>query len=80
MPKCIDCGHPHGWYDGRCAACASKADIKPESEVEIVSGAPEGETGETSSDTTAETVVEEVVEPEPEPKKRGRTQRKTGGE
>ena len=85
MPLCNNCGHPHGWYQGLCAACASAAGIElvkgpaPES-MGIVSSAPEGETVETLSDTTTETVVGEEVEVEPEPKPRRRRSSKTGGE
>lgn len=32
MPLCKNCGHPHGWYDGFCAACAASLSASEESD------------------------------------------------
>lgn len=70
--KCKNCGHPHGWYDGLCMACARAAGVAlvptraPEPPTETLVG--EVITGTTSDLLVAEVKAEPKPEPEPKPK------------
>lgn len=70
MPLCKKCDHPHGWYDGLCAACANAAGMKVE--LGVIPGAPATTPqAEIISSVRTDVVITEAG-PEEQPRRRGR--------
>lgn len=70
MPLCTNCGHPHGWYQGLCAACASAAGVAL-----VPAPAPELEAGAAVKDEAREPKIEEAQPEPPKATRRRRTKR-----
>jgi hypothetical protein len=82
MPLCKKCNHPHGWYNGLCAACAAAegvleepgevAGVRPIEEeglinLEIMPVSEPGSTSFTLGDAGLDEGGTVVTEPQPEP-------------